>query len=176
MNTFISTQVKQEKEKLSKKLIKLQESIINSKIPENIVRGGIINCILNYNNSKLFFKVKKPRELVNKFIKSFALNDIIRTSLTNIDNKFIEPSPFRTMISFNKNISQEKQYLKFYFKILMINQNITEIIWGINNLINIKNKNIENLLKKLNFKNPYAIILIRDLLNELIIAENESDN
>ena len=80
------------------------------------------------------------------------------------------------MISFSKNISQEKQYLKFYFKILMINQNITEIIWGINNLINIKNKNIENLLKKLNFKNPYAIILIRDLLNELIIAENESDN
>ena len=52
MNTFISTQVKQEKEKLSKKLIKLQESIINSKIPENIVRGAIINYILNYNNSK----------------------------------------------------------------------------------------------------------------------------
>lgn len=176
MNIFISTQVKPEKEKLSKKLIKLKESLIHSKIPENIVRGGIINYILNYNNSKLFFKIKKPRELVNKFIKSFALNDIIRTSLTNIDNKFIEPSPFRTMISFSKNISQEKQYLKFYFKILMINQNITEIIWGINNLINIKNKNIENLLKKLNFKNPYAIILIRDLLNELIIAENESDN
>ena len=71
INTFISTQVMPEKEKLSKKLIKLKESLINSKIPENIVRGGIINFILNYNNSKLFFKIKKPRELVNKFIKKF---------------------------------------------------------------------------------------------------------
>ena len=80
------------------------------------------------------------------------------------------------MISFIKNINEEKQYLEFYFKIMMINQNIEDIIKGIKNILSIENNNIENLLKNLNFKNPYANIIIRDLLNELIIIDIKLNN
>ena len=43
-------------------------------------------------------------------------------------------------------------------------------------MLYVNNKNIENQLSKLSFKNPYAILIIRDLINKLIIRENNKED
>ena len=176
MLAFISSENKAEKETIASKLICLKDNLIKSKIPENIVKGAIISYILTDNNKRAAFKVKKEKALAKNLIKNFFSNNITKESLNNLNEKFKEYSPFRTMISFRNEISEEKKYLEFYFKIMMINQNISDILEGIRNILSVKNENLENFLKKLNFKNPYATMVIRDLLNELIIADILLDN
>ena len=70
------------------------------------------------------YKVKKLKDLTNELINSFLLNNVIESSLSNINNRLKGPSSFRLMISFRKQINKEKQYLKLYFTIMMIIQNI----------------------------------------------------
>ena len=48
-------------------------------------------------------------------------------------------------LSFSKDISKEKYYLEFHFKILFLLQNINDIIEAINNLLGIKNIAIKEL-------------------------------
>ena len=77
------------------------------------------------------------------------------------------------MIEFKENINKDTQYLELYFKIMMISKNIKDIIEGIKFLFNIKNPIIENQLNKLSLDNPYSILLLRDLINELIIHQKK---
>ena len=175
MRTLISSVDKKIIKDISLKLIKLKEKLMETNISSNIARGAIILFILNYKTNSPIFKTKKVKDLVKELIDNFSMNDVIQKSLKDINDKFKEPSPFRTMISFRKKIKQEKGYLEFYFKIMMIIQNIDYIIEGINPLLLINNENILNLLRSANFKNPYSILVVRELLNELLLIENQFD-
>ena len=67
---------KTEKEKLTPKLIEWKKNLVKSKIPENIVRDTIISYILNDNNKRSTFKVKKEKVLTKNFIDKFLSNNI----------------------------------------------------------------------------------------------------
>ena len=173
MRELISTADKTRKQKLSLELKELKEKLIKSNEPINIARGAIISYVLNYSNNNSIFKTKKAKNLVKEFIDNFLIKEVIEKSLINMNDKFKDPSPFRTMISFRKEIKCEKKYLELYFKIMLINQNIADIIDGINILLQINNQRIVTLIKNSSFKNPYSIIVLRELLNELLLIENE---
>ena len=175
MRTLISSVDKKTIKNISVKLIKFKEKLMETDISSNIARGAIILLVLNYKTNSPIFKIKKVKDLLNELIDNFSKNDIIQKSLKDINDKFKEPSPIRTMISFRKKIKQEKEYLELYFKIMMINQNSDFIIEGINSLLGINNENILNLIRSANFKNPYSILVVRELLNELLLIENQFD-
>lgn len=67
---------KTEKEKLTPNLIEWKKNLVKSKIPENIVRDTIISYILNDNNKRSTFKVKKEKVLTKNFIDKFLSNNI----------------------------------------------------------------------------------------------------
>ena len=174
LSKLLSLDKEEEKQNLIKKMNEMKEKYLKTKIPENIARAAIISFVMEYNPFHSLWKNINIRQLSQKLVNCFKEKKVIDLSISAIDNSFKEPSPFRTMISFEKKINKEKKHLECYFKLIMIKQNIQEIIEGINNLIGI-NKKIENQLKKLNFQNPYSIIFIRDLLYGLIVNENEKD-
>ena len=128
MKSFIWTQDKAEIKNVSIKLIELKEKLIKSNEPDNIARSAIISYVLNCSNNSLNFKTKKAKDLVKELIDNCFIKDVIRKSIKDINDKFKEPSPFRTMISFRKEIKQQKKHLELFFKIMMINQNINDII------------------------------------------------
>lgn len=171
LKALISTKDKKAKERLVINLIETEEKLLKSKNEEDVARSAIINFIVKNSSTKdLLLK-----ELINEFTKIFTEKSVINDCANKLDNKFEEPSPFKMMISFRKNVKKEKKYLEFYFKVMIIQQNIPDILKGIQFLLNINNKTIENQFNKLNFQNPYAIILMRDLINILIIEENTAD-
>ena len=111
--------------------------------------------------------------MAKEFIQYFPNKDVIELSLDSLNKYFKNSSPSLIIISFKQEINKEKNYLEFYFKVLILLQNINDIIEGINNQLDIKNNYIKELFEKLNFKNPYAVLLIRDLINELILKQND---
>ena len=121
----------------------------------------IISYIIEYNPFHPLWKNKQIKGLAKEFVNIYQGKNILEASLNVMNNKFKEPSPFRAMLSFKNNFSLEKKYLEFYFKVMMLKQNIQDIIKGINDLLGIKSEIIENQLKKLKFKNPYSIFFIR---------------
>lgn len=173
MKAFISTKNKNDKDNLYEKLQITKTNLTKSNIPENIVRAAIINYIINYANIISLSKDKDASELLNEFIEFFPKKNVIEKSLNVLNKKFIKPSPLAALISFRKEINKEKNYLEFYFKVMILLQNINDIIEGIIDLLSIKNNIIKETLQKLNFQNPYAVLLIRDLINEMIVMPNE---
>ena len=176
MKRLVMTKNEKDIEKLFDNLKEKRNYLLKSKIPENIARSSIISYVIKYHNIESLYKVKNIKDLTNELINSLPLNNVIESSLSNVNKRLKGPSSFRLMISFRKQINKEKKYLQLYFTIMMIIQNIQNIIEGIKILLCVNNKNIENQLSKLSFKNPYAILIIRDLINELIIRENNKED
>ena len=167
MNALFNSKIKKEDEKLIAKLVKSKDKLLKSGIPENIVRSGIISYIIKYFGKELD-KVKKSKEITTLFCQVFSQKEVVQQCLNIINTRFSTPSIYKAVTTFRKNISEEKKHLEIYFKLILITQNIGDIIEGIHVLLNIKNQNIENIFKRANFNNPYSIIIIRDLINELI--------
>ena len=166
---------KEEEKQLLANLCQAKENFLESKKPEDIAKVAIIHDILENNPFHSQRNNIKIRQLSNELINCFQDKDLIEISLKKLNEKFVDSSPFKVMISFPKCFNPEKKHLELYFKLMMVNQDIMAIILGINKLLNIKNQLIENQLKKLNFQNPYSILFIRDLLYELIMEENNLD-
>ena len=173
MKTFISTKNKNDLDKLSEKLEIAKKNLMHSSNPENLVRSAIIHFITNYSKISVLSKNKEVKELIDEFILYFPKKDVIEKSLDSLNKKFKKASPSVTIVSFRKEINIKKNHLEFYFKVLMLLQNINDIIEGINNQLGVKNDYIQEILEKINFENPYAVLLIRDLINELILKEND---
>ena len=168
MNALVATKNEQEIKIIISKLNKVRKKLLKSKIPIDIIRSAIISFLTQYHRLYLCESMETMK-LVQILIKNFAQKELIKISLKNIDSIFKTPSPYRTMLSFKKKIKPEKDYLEVYFKIILLKKNIKDIIKGINSLLDIKNKNIDNQLERTDFQNPYGILFIRDLINELII-------
>jgi hypothetical protein len=172
MNALVSTQDEQKIKILSTELNNIRKKFLKSKIPANIIRSAIINSVMKYHSSD--FVKKEEREitdLVKALKKNFPLKEVVDVSLNDVHNILDANSPFRTMISYKQKISKDKQHIELYFMLMMINKNILGIIKGLNTLLGLKNESIENQLKRLSFQNPYAIIFIRDLINELTVKK-----
>ena len=167
-----------EKESLLKKLNELEKIHSNPKNPIDLTKSAIISYICKYNPLNHSWNDKNIRQLGIKLVENYNSENIIDKCLNDIKSSFQKPSPFRAMISFNSNIfinNKSDNSLELYFKLLILNKDIQNIIKGINNVLNIRNEIIENQLKKLNFNNPYAIIFLRDLINELILKDKNID-
>ena len=159
MEAFISIKNIKDKDKLYEKLEVSKNNLKQSAIPENLVRSAIINYIINSSKSSFLSKDKEAKELANEFIQYFPKKDVIELSLDSLNKQFKKASPSVIIVSFKKEINKERNYLEFYFKILILLQNINDIIEVINNPLGIKNNYFKELLEKLNFQNPYAVLL-----------------
>ena len=155
------------------KMNEIKEKYFQSNLKENIAKYAVINFILEYNSFKRIWNNKSHKKLGKELIKNYSNIDIIEISLQTIKDVIKDPSPFRALISFRKEIPKEKSYLELYFKLMLLNQNIEHIITGIKNLLHIQNKTIFHKLEKLDLKNPYAMLLERDLINDLILKESD---
>ena len=172
INKFISSKNKNDKAKLYEKLEVAKKKLIQSTIPENLARSAIINYIINYQKINLLSKIESAKKLADDFINYFPKKDVIEISLDSLSEKFKDDS-LSLIISFGKKINKGKNHLEFFFKVLLLLQNINEIIEGINNQLDTKNDSIKEVLENLNFQNPYAVLLIRDLINELILKQSD---
>ena len=172
LKVYVTTKNEKEKNKLHKKLEIAKKNLIKSANPANFTRSAIIDYITKYSEIDSLSKNKNAKELVDEFIESFSNKNVLDKSLFILNNKFQEPSPFKTMLSFRNDINKEKQYLEFYFKVLLLLQNIENIIEGLNTQLGIKSKVVKKLLFKLSFQNPYSVILLRDLINEIILKQD----
>ena len=172
INEFISSKNKNDKAKLYEKLEVAKKKLIQSTIPENLARSAIINYIINYQKINFLSKKECAKKLADDFINYFPKKDVIEISLDSLSKKFKDDS-LSLIISFGKKINKEKNHLEFFFKVLLLLQNINEIIEGINSQLDTKNDSIKEVLENLNFQNPYAVLLIRDLINELILKQSD---
>ena len=171
MEALTKTQHKEKIEELSNKLTEDKENLLKSNKIENIIRSSILSFVLQNFSSK----DSRMKKLTKELIDAFSQKNLIELTL-NILKKIPEDLKyFKAMIEFKKDINKENQYLEIYFKILILAQNINDLIEGIKVLMNIKNDKIEKLLSNLDFQNPYAIILIRDFIYELITVQNKSE-
>ena len=158
------------------KINKLKEKYLSSEVKEDLAKYAIISFILEYNTFNRIWNNKSHKKLAKELIKNYNKNDIINNSLKAINKTIIEPSPFRAIISFRKIISKDKSHLELYFKLMMLNQNIKHIIFGIKKLLNIQDESIFLQLEELDLRNPYAIILTRDIVNDLILKDSNLDS
>ena len=173
LTAFISMKKGEKKNNLYKLLEEASNSLKQTKTPENIARSAIIEFILKY--TKSLTKNNIINKLIGKFPKCFPKEDVVEMSLSKIDDELNESSPLKAMVSFGKDISKNKKYLELCFKLILLEQNIESLISGINTLLNIKNKVVESQLKKLDFENPYSIILMRELINKMIEESKEKE-
>ena len=148
METFISTKNVKDKDKLYQKLDVVKNRLKQSTIPENLVKSTIINYIINSSKISSLSKDKEAKELANEFIQYFPNKDVIELSLDSLNKHFKNSSPSVIVISFKQEINKEKNYLEFYFKILILLQNINDIKEAINNQLDVKNNYIKELLEK----------------------------
>ena len=176
MKALITSQNKQEEENLIIQLNKEKDKLLKSKNKESIARSAVINYVVKYNHTVTIYKVKNENNFIEGLINSFLKENMIELSLNKISDIFKDPSPLRIMISFGKKISQDKKYLELYFKLILLKQNIQEILNGIKILLGIDNNEINNQMNKLNLENPYAILLLRDLIDELIIRDIKQED
>ena len=173
LTAFISMKKGENKNNLYKLLEEASNSLKRTKTPANIARSAIIEFILKY--TKSLRKNNIINKLIGIFPKCFPKEDVVEISLSKIDEELNELSPLKAMVSFGKDISKNKKYLELCFKLILLEQNIGSLIDGINTLLNIKNKVVESQLKKLDFENPYSIILMRELINKMIEESKEKN-
>ena len=164
---FISMKKGEEKNKTHKRLEEASNSLKDTKRPENIVRSAIIQFILKYTDS--LTKDKFRDNLKGKLSSCFAEEEVMIKSISEIHNVLKESSPFKMMVSFGESINEDKKYLLLCFKLILLEQDIDDLILGIKTLLNINNKHIEYQLKMLDFNNPYSIILMRQLLENMLL-------
>ena len=162
---------KKECEDIQNKMEQLREQYIISNFPEDIVRAAIISYLMECNPLHSLWNNSNIKTLANEFSEIFTEKDIINNVLVSLNKTFKDPSPFKIMISFNNDVPSDKKHFECFFKILLIKQNLSEIIEGLENLLSIKNENIKNQINKLKFQNPYSILLLRDLISNLITKE-----
>ena len=121
-----------DKEKIIIFIHKEKENYLKSNTPDDIVRGAILSYELEYNPQYPLWHNKETKELAKELINKYLENNIIEVCLDLINKKFSSYSPFRVMISFQKNIDVKQRYLELFFKIMMLKQNIQDILKGIN--------------------------------------------
>ena len=164
LDKIINLEIIKEEEYITK-LEKLKDKYFNSKIPENIVRSAILNYLINEN--------KNIKDLKKELLKNFKKNEIINIILDVLKITFKDPSPFRAILSFGDDIPLEKKYIECYFKLILLTYNAKIIIEAINKVLEIKKDDVEFIIKKINFKNPYSILFLRDLIINLILKNKE---
>ena len=148
METFISTKNVKDKDKLYQKLDVVKNRLKQSTIPENLVKSTIINYIINSSKISSLSKDKEAKEMAKEFIQYFPNKDVIELSLDSLNKHFKNSSPSVIVKSFKQEINKEKNYLEFYFKIVILLQNINDIKEAINNQLDVKNNYIKELLEK----------------------------
>ena len=57
--------------------------------------------------------------LSKELFKNLTKKNIIKEALDSLHNTFKDPSPFKVMISFNKDIPYDKKHFECYFKIIL---------------------------------------------------------
>ena len=92
------------------KINEIKEKYFGSDVKEDIARYTIISFIIEFNSFNRIWSNKSHKKLVKELIMNYNKNDIINISLKIINETIIEPSPFRAIISFRKNIPKDFKY------------------------------------------------------------------
>ena len=168
-------QVKNEKEKEDLLSLINQEKLKLSQInnDDSLIRQAIIDFFIIYNPTNSEFK----NEEIAKFSKSLIAfyesgKDISLPILNLIKDNFKNPSPFKILTSFAK-IQRNRAPIECYFKLLLLSKNIQNLICGLNNYLSINNEFLDNKLKKIDFESPYAQVLVRNIIDNLISKEKK---
>ena len=56
---------------------------------------------------------------------------------------------------------------------MLLSKNIQNLICGLNNYLSINNEFLDNKLKKIDFESPYAQVLVRNIIDNLISKEKK---
>ena len=153
----------------------IKKELIKTKLPEDLVKVSILNFLKEYNPMEPSWKNKNIQKLVKDIKTSYEEKNITELILKSINEDFLSPSPLKSLISFQKKIPKEKSHLECCFKLILLTKNINLIINEIKTLLSIQNTQLENLFKKMSLENPYAIILAREIVSQLIINGEEKD-
>ena len=145
------------------------------KLPENLVKISILKFLIKYNPLHSLWKNKAINNLSRELIKNYYEKNPIELSLKSINHNFNENSSFKELVSFKKEIPKEKLYLECYFKLILLLKDIKILIKELQNILKVKNESIITQLQKMNFFNPYACVLIRELITDLITNEKNED-
>jgi len=172
---FLGINSNEEKKEYIEELEVIKQELIKTKLPEDLVKISILNFLKEYNPMEPFWKNKNIQRLIKDIKTSYKEKNIVELILKSINENFMSPSPLRSLISFQKKIPKEKSYLECCFKLILLTKNIKLIINEIKTLLSIQNTKLENLFEKMSLENPYAIILVREIVSQLIINGEEKD-
>ena len=172
---ILNIQTIEEKEIIIKRFEEIKILLKESKKSDDLIRISILDYLIVYNPLNHLWKNKNIQDLSKTLISLYDKTNIQKSLLEVIGKIFIEPSPFKQLISFQKQIPEEKSYLECIFKLILLIRNKELLLKNIKEIFIIKDDNFKFLKEKLSnmdFKNPFSNILIRDIIVDLIISEN----
>ena len=168
-------QVKNEKEKEDLLSLINQEKLKLSQMKndDSLIRQAIIDFFLIYNPTNSEFKNEEIANFSKNLIALYKSGkDISSPILKLIEDNFKKPSAFKILKNFTK-IQRNKAPIECCFKLLLLSKNIQNLICGLNNYLSINNEFLNNQLKKIDFESPYAQVLVRNLIENLILIESK---
>ena len=163
-----------EKEILAKQFEEIKRLLKESHKSDDLIRISILDFLIVYNPINHLWKYKSIKELSKNLISLYDKPNIQSSLLNVIEEIFIEPSPFKQLIFFQKQIPKEKCHLECIFKLILLIRNKELLLKNIEDIFKIKDKDFQFLKEKfsnMNFKNPFANILLREIIAKLIISE-----
>ena len=172
-------QIKDSKEKeilldLTKKEKKKLEQL---KDEDSFIRQTILDFIIIYNPLNSEWKNESVAYFCKKLIPFYdAGKNISIPILKLMDENFKKPSFLKIFIKFEKQINQEKAFLECCFKLILLTKNYENLVNGIKNYLRINNEFLFKHLEKIDNESPYANILLRRLIENLIAVDKNLTN
>ena len=168
-------QVKNEKEKEDLLSLINQEKLKLSQInnDDSLIRQAIIDFFIIYNPTNSEFKNEEIANFSKNLIALYKSGkDISSPILKLIEDNFKKPSAFKILKNFT-TIQRNRAPIECCFKLLLLSKNIQNLICGLNNYLSINNEFLNNKLKKIDFESPYAQVLVRNIIDNLISKEKK---
>ena len=144
---------------------------------DDFIRQAILDFVIIYNPLNLEWKNETVANFCKKLIQFYDEGNNISIPILNLMNNYFKaPSYFKVLIQFEKKIQKEKAYLECCFKLILLTKNLENLLNGIKNCLKINDEFLFKQIEKIDFDSPYAHILLRRLVENLIAAEKNLTN
>lgn len=151
-----------------------KEKLCRSKNKNDLVRRTLLDFITVYNPLSPFWKDKTIIDFTKNLITFYDKEeDLTKSIIKLIDDKFKKPSCFKILTSFEGNINKEKSYIECCFKLILITKNMQYLLEGIKEYLLIDNILLIKKIKTIDLESPYSHVLVRNIINHLLNVEKE---
>ena len=165
-----------EKESLLNEIKEEKETLKSLKNGDSLIRQAIIDFFEVYNPLNPEWKNKNICDFSTELISFYDNKENIASEILNtMETKFTNPSAYKILLSFEQKIKIEKADLECFFKLILLTKNKEKILYEIKNYFSLKDENFENKFNKIDLESPYAHVLLRNLIENLIIEEKKLD-